>query len=94
MEDLQKHITMNVGSPDRLMGLTLEPSWFASQLTSLWLPWVLPAVLMDKTIYRRRWGWLTVEKVFLAVLLFVLVFTLSRTGLVVASVVIGFGVLF
>ncbi len=94
MEDLQKHITMNVGSPDRLMGLTLEPSWFASQLTSLWLPWVLPAVLMDKTIYRKRWGWLTVEKVFLAVLLFVLVFTLSRTGLVVASVVIGFGVLF
>ncbi|MCJ7624246.1 MAG: O-antigen ligase family protein [Anaerolineaceae bacterium] len=94
MGKIQKHITMNVGTPDRLMGLTLEPSWFASQLTTLWLPWVLPAALMNKTIYKRRWGWLTVEKIFLVLLFFVLVLTLSRTGLIVALFVIGFGVLF
>jgi len=91
---IQKFITMNVGSPDRAMGLTLEPSWFADQITSLWLPWLFPAVLMNRTIYKNRWGWLTIEKILLVLLLFVLVFTLSRTGFVVAIVVIGCGILF
>ena len=91
---IQKYITMNVGTPNRVMGLTLEPSWFASQITSLWLPWIFPAALMNKTIYKKRWGWLTIEKIFLFFLLFVLIFTLSRGGLVVALVVIGCGVIF
>jgi O-antigen ligase len=91
---IQRYITMNVGTPDRVMGLTLEPSWFADQLTSLWLPWVLPAALMNKTIYKRRWGWLTVEKIYLALLLFVLIFTLSRAGFMVALIVLGCGILF
>jgi O-antigen ligase len=91
---IQKYITMNVGTPNRVMGLTLEPSWFADQITSLWLPWLFPAVLMNRTIYKKRWGWLTIEKIYLVLLLFVLVFTLSRTGFVVALVVIGCGILF
>jgi len=91
---IQKYITMNVGTPNRVMGLTLEPSWFASQITSLWLPWLFPAVLLNRTIYKHRWGWLTIEKIYLVFLLFVLVFTLSRTGFVVALVVIGCGILF
>ena len=94
MEDIQKHITMHVGTPNRVMGLTLEPSWFADQITTLWLPWLLPAVLMNRTIYKRRWGWLTIEKIYLVLLLTVLVFTLSRAGFVVALVVIGCGILF
>jgi len=91
---IQKYITMNVGTPDRAMGLTLEPSWFASQITSLWLPWLFPAVLMNRTVYKHRWGWLTIEKIYLVLLSIVLVFTLSRTGFVVALVVVGCGILF
>ena len=91
---IQKYITMNVGTPDRVMGLTLEPSWFADQLTSLWLPWILPAALMNKTFYKRRWGWLTIEKIYLVLLMVVLVFTLSRAGFVVALVVLASGILF
>jgi O-antigen ligase len=94
MAHIQKYITMNVGTPDRVMGLTLEPSWFADQISALWLPFILPAALMNKTIYNRRWGWLTVEKIFLVWMLVVLVFTLSRAGFVVAVVVIGSGILF
>jgi O-antigen ligase len=94
MAHIQKYITMNVGTPDRAMGLTLEPSWFADQITSLWLPWVLPAALMDRSVFNKRWGWFTFEKIFLALMLWVLVFTLSRAGFVVALVVIGAGVLF
>ena len=94
MAHIQKYITMNVGTPDRAMGLTLEPSWFADQIAALWLPWVLPAAFMNKTIFERRWGWLTLEKIFLVWMLVVLVFTLSRAGFIVAMVVIGCGILF
>ena len=94
MAHIQKYITMNVGTPDRAMGLTLEPSWFADQIAALWLPWVLPAAFMNKTIFKRRWGWLTLEKIFLVWMLVVLVFTLSRAGFIVAIVVIGCGILF
>ncbi len=91
---LQKHITINVGSPDRIMGLTLEPSWFADQITALWLPWVLSAAIRDRTVFKKRWGWITVERILLVWMLAVLVFTLSRAGFVVAAVVLGFGFLF
>jgi hypothetical protein len=50
--------------------------------------------LMNKTIYKRRWGWLTIEKIYLVLLLIVLIFTLSRAGFVVALVVLGCGILF
>jgi hypothetical protein len=91
---VQKHITMNVGSPDRIMGLTLEPSWFADQISALWLPWVLPAFLLDRTVFKKRWGWLTVEKILLPWMLLVLIFTLSRAGFAVAGAVLFVGFLF
>lgn len=94
MTHIQKYFTMNVGSPNRIMGLTLEPSWFADQLSALWLPFVLPAVLLDRTIFRKRWGWLTIEKLLLPWLGLVLLFTLSRAGFVVAAIVIVSGLLF
>lgn len=94
MSNIQKYITMNVGTPDRIMGLTLEPSWFADQISALWLPWVLPAVLLNSTVYKKRWGWFTIEKILLAWMLLVLLFTLSRAGIAVAAVVLGFGFLF
>jgi O-antigen ligase len=93
-QHIQKYFTMNVGTPDCVMGLTLEPSWFADQITTLWLPWLFPAVLMNRTIFKRRWGWLTLEKILLVLLFTVLVFTLSRAGFLVGLVVIGCGVLF
>ncbi len=93
MAHIQKYLTMNVGSPDRIMGLTLEPSWFADQITTLWLPWVLPAVLLNKTLYHKRWGWLTVEKILLPWMGLVLLFTLSRSGFGVAAIVLCAGVL-
>lgn len=94
MSQIQSHITINVGTSDRIMGLTLEPSWFADQLSALWLPWVLPAALQNRTVYKKRWGWLTVEKVLLVWMLAILVFTLSRAGLAVAAVVLVCGFVF
>jgi len=93
MSKMQHYITMNAGTPDRIMGLTLEPSWFADQISALWLPWVLPAVLLNRTAFKKRWGWFTIETFLLVWMLIVLLFTLSRAGLVVAAVVVGSGVL-
>jgi O-antigen ligase len=91
---LQVHISSNVGTPDRIMGLTLEPSWFADQISALWLPWVLPAAVQNRTVYKKRWGWITIEKILLVWMLVNLVFTLSRAGLVVGMVVVGAGLVF
>jgi len=94
MSQLQSHITINVGSPDRVMGLTLEPSWFADQITALWLPWVLAGAVRNRTVFKHRWGWITVERFLLVWMLGVLIFTLSRAGLVVAAVVLACGFVF
>jgi hypothetical protein len=93
MSKIQTHITINVGSPDRVMGFTLEPSWFADQITALWLPWVLAAAIRNKTVFGKRWGWITVEKFLLVWMLGILMFTLSRAGLAVAVVVLASGFL-
>jgi len=90
---LQIHISSNVGTPDRIMGLTLEPSWFADQITAMWLPWVLPAAIHNRTVYQKRWGWITIERILLAWMLVALVFTLSRAGLVVGTIVLAAGFL-
>ena len=93
MGKIQSHITINVGTSDRVMGLTLEPSWFADQISALWLPWVLPAAIQNRTVFRKRWKWITIERILLLWMMVVLAFTLSRAGLAVALVVIGSGIL-
>ncbi|MCK4800558.1 MAG: O-antigen ligase family protein [Anaerolineales bacterium] len=94
MRKIQRYISINKGIPDRIIGLTQEPSWFADQLSALWLPWIFSAVLMNKTVFKRSWGWITVEKILLVWMAVVLVFTLSRAGLVVAAVVVASGIVF
>ncbi len=94
MSKIQAHITINVGTSERIMGLTLEPSWFADQISALWLPWVLPAAIQNRTVFKKRWKWITIERILLVWMLIVLIFTLSRAGFVVAMVVIGCGILF
>lgn len=94
MRKIQKHISISRGLRDRIIGMTQEPSWFADQISALWLPWVLSAALTNITVFKRRWGWLTIEKILLVWMAIVLVFTLSRGGLVVAAIVFGSGVLF
>ncbi len=69
---------------DRVSGLTYEPNWFAEQITFLYMPWLLGAVLSGKSVFPRpqRWRWLSVELVLLVWSIGVLVFTFSRAGLI------------
>lgn len=94
MQSMQDHISTTRLIPTRISGMAFEPSWFADQLTALWLPWILGAVLTNYTAFQWRWRWLTVEKILFVWMGGVLLFTLSRSGLGVAIVVIGVSVLF
>ncbi|MCJ7735589.1 MAG: hypothetical protein MUP11_13705, partial [Anaerolineales bacterium] len=91
MKKIQRHISISRGYSNRIQGLTQEPSWFADQLTALYLPWIFSAVIMNKTVFKRITKWLTVEKILLIWLIIVLTFTYSRSGYITAAVVIGVG---
>lgn len=94
MKKIQRHISISRGYSNRIQGLTQEPSWFADQLTALYLPWIFSAVIMNKTVFKRITKWLTVEKILLIWLIIVLTFTYSRSGYITAAVVIGVGAFF
>ncbi len=74
----------------RISGLTLEPSWLAAQVTAVYLPWAFAALLKGYRWQPRRW---------LAPLILVaggilLVFTFSRSGVLVAVAAMSLTFLF
>jgi len=75
-------------------GLTYEPNWFAEQITLLLLPWLLASVITGQSVFRWRWRWLTIELFLLVWAIFVLLFTFSRTGLIILAILILISVLF
>lgn len=76
--------------PDRISGLTYEPKWFAEQICFLLLPWLLASILSKRSLFAWRYKWISVEWILSAWASVVLVFTFSRTGLIIA---IGLSVL-
>ncbi len=82
MSKAQQLISFRRLLPRRVSGMTYEPSWFAEQITFLYMPWLFAAVMSNTTAFRLRRGRLTIESLILAWSAFVLVFTYSRSGLV------------
>jgi len=66
----------------RVSGMTYEPSWFAEQITFLYMPWLFAAIMSNSSVFRYRKGWLTIELMLLVWSAFVLIYTFSRSGLV------------
>ena len=79
---------------NRISGLTYEPSWFADQITFLYLPWLLSAVISNSTVFPWRWRRLTVEAVLLVASIAIMPFTFSRGGLAMLAVLIFVTVIF
>jgi O-antigen ligase len=69
----------------RVSGLTYEPKWFAEQICFLLFPWLIGSVLAGKSCFRWRWRRVTIEMLLLLWAVGVLVFTFSRTGLVILA---------
>jgi O-antigen ligase len=93
MSRAQQYITSRKLNPSRVSGMTYEPSSFADQIITLWLPWIYAALLTDYTVFPWRWKWLTLEKVLFAWTFGVLAATLSRTGLIMGVGVLVFGII-
>jgi O-antigen ligase len=66
----------------RIPGFTLEPSWMAGQIASIYLPWLFASILTGFKL--TRWRWL--EYALAGMALFLLVLTYSRSGLLMALV--------
>ncbi len=82
LRQAQRLVSIRRIFPNRISGMTYEPNWFAVQIAFLLMPWLFAAVMSGYSVFRRRWRWVTVELLLLVWGSGILVFTLSRTGLV------------
>ena len=81
LDAIQKTIMMAGLPPNgRISGLALEPSWLAAQVITIYLPWAFAAVVKNYSWGGRRW----VVVAILAACAFLLIFTYSRAGVLIA----------
>jgi len=66
---------------NRISGMAYEPSWLAGQISTIYVPWLLAAVLTGIRVSRSRW----LEPVLLGVALLLLLGTYSRGGILTAA---------
>ena len=69
----------------RVSGLTYEPKWFAEQICFLLLPWLIGSVLAGRSSFSWRYRRITIEWLLLLWAVGVLVFTFSRSGLMILA---------
>ncbi len=85
LSHLQTTFSLAKLHPKRISGMANEPSWLAEQLVTLYFPWLVAALLSGVRILRRWW----VEAGLLVWGGLLLVFTVSRSGVLVAVVTAG-----
>jgi hypothetical protein len=88
LNQLQSLVSTRKLFPTRISGLTYEPKWFAEQLCFMLLPWLLGAVLSKRSAFRWRFKSVTLEWLLLAWAIAILIFTYSRTGLIILGVLV------
>lgn len=93
LERTQTYISIRPLRPDRIVGLTYEPHWYAEQIILLLLPWSLAAILSGYSVFKHRWRWLTVEWILVGWSVLLLPFTFSRAGLLNLVILIMISVL-
>lgn len=70
---------------NRISGMAYEPSWLAGQIATVYMPWLLAAVLTRVRITRFRWF----EPCLLIVAFAMVVATYSRGGILTTAVSVG-----
>jgi O-antigen ligase len=83
LQRLQDYISTRKLFTTRVSGMTYEPNWFAEQISSLLLPWLLSSVLSGYSAFRWRWRWLTLEWLLILWAVVVLALTFSRAGIAI-----------
>ncbi|MBV6395879.1 MAG: hypothetical protein HFACDABA_01466 [Anaerolineales bacterium] len=78
MRDLQTSFSLRVPMKNRrFSGMAFESSWLAGQIATLYMPWLVAALLTRYRVFKQKW----IEPVLFLVALFLLFFTFSRGGL-------------
>ena len=88
LSQLQSLVSTRKLFPTRISGLTYEPKWFAEQICFLLLPWLLGAILSQRSIFHWRFKRVTVEWLLLIWASAVLTFTYSRSGLLILGILL------
>ncbi|MCC7119398.1 MAG: O-antigen ligase family protein, partial [Anaerolineales bacterium] len=74
---------------NRISGLAYEPAWLASQLATIFIPWLFASLMTGYRLFRRRW----LEPALLALALLTLLATYSRGGILVTAASLGLTIL-
>lgn len=78
MRDLQTSFSMRVPMKNRrFSGMAFESSWLAGQIATLYMPWLVAALLTRYRVFKAKWA----EPLLFLAALFLLLFTFSRGGL-------------
>ena len=79
MRDLQTSFSMRVPMKNRrFSGMAFESSWLAGQIATLYMPWLVAALLTRYRVFKAKW----VEPLLFLAALFLLIFSFSRGGLI------------
>lgn len=89
----QSYISTRKLITTRISGMTYEPKWFAEQICFMLLPWLVSAVITNTSIFPWRLKRITLEWFLLLWSIIIVVFTFSRTGLLILTVFLITGLL-
>lgn len=83
LKEWQTSFSMRVPVKNRrFSGLAFEPGWLAGQIATLYMPWLVAALLTRTRLFRARW----VEPLLFIVTLLLLFYTFSRGGIIYCAI--------
>jgi hypothetical protein len=83
LREWQTTFSMRVPTKNRrFSGLAFEPGWLAGQIATLYMPWLVAALLTRTRLFRARW----IEPLLFLLTLLLLFFTFSRGGIIYFAV--------
>ena len=80
--------------PDRVTGMSFEPSWLGGQLTVLYLPLLFASVVQKRSVYSSKRSFFTIELALFLWTIFILLLTQSRISFLALLMVVGTALLF
>jgi O-antigen ligase len=80
--------------PDRVTGMSFEPSWLGGQLMVLYLPLLFASVVQKRSVFTSKRSFFTIELAFFLWTIFILLLTKSRISFLALLMVVGAAFLF
>jgi len=75
--------------PDRVTGMSFEPSWLGGQLTVLYLPLLFASVFQKRSVFTSKRLFFTIELALFSWTIFILLLTQSRISFLALLMVVG-----